>query len=102
MAVKITQNGVTKTLPEAHEIDARIKKLVKDNENVFNSVDSCDSRFAFPSIGRGNVIYKDELTRKLYQWNTTKLCYEELTNSDTTNITRINGGLADTIFNDNN
>ena len=102
MAVKITQNGVTKTLPEAHEIDARIKKLVKDNENVFNSVNSCDSRFAFPSIGRGNVIYKDELTRKLYQWNTTKLCYEELTNSDIANINCINGGLADTIFNDNN
>jgi len=102
MAVKITSNGITKVIPEASEIDARIKKLIKDNENVFHSVNSCDSRFAFPNIGRGNVIYKDELTRKLYQWNTTKGCYEELTSSaGTTNITRINGGLADTIFNDN-
>lgn len=102
MAIQIKDNnGNARYVPEAHEIDARIKKLIKDNENVFNSVNSCDSRFAFPNIGRGNVIYKDELTRKLYQWNTTKLCYEELTSSGTTNITRINGGLADTIFNDN-
>ena len=83
MAVKINDRLV----PEAHEIDARIKKLIKDNENIFNSVNSCDSRYAFPSVGRGNVIYKDELTRKLYQWNTTKLCYEELTGSGATNIT---------------
>ena len=102
MAVKITQNGVTKTLPEANEVDARIKKLIKDNANVFHSVNSCDSRYAFPSVGRGNVIYKDELTKKLYQWNTTKKCYEELTCSGTTNITRINGGVANTPFNDNN
>lgn len=35
-------------------------------------------RSSFPNIGNANVIYKAEETATLYQWNSTKLCYEPL------------------------
>jgi hypothetical protein len=105
VAIKITQDNITKILPEAHEIDARIKKLIAEN-TTYNSVNSKADYYGFPSIGKQNVIYKAEDTKKLYQWkpdNNGGGHYEELvsTSSEMTNITRINGGVADTTFNDN-
>ena len=105
MAIKITQNNETRIIPEAHEIDARIKKLIADNTNVYNSVNSSADYFGFPSIGKSNVIYKAEDTKKLYQWKSDKDGgghYEELGTSGTNvnNINRINGGTANTVFND--
>ena len=35
-------------------------------------------RSSFPNIGNANVIYKAEETATLYQWNSSKLCYEPL------------------------
>ncbi len=40
-------------------------------------------RSSFPNVGKSNVIYKAEETATLYQWNSTKLCYEPLGGSGT-------------------
>lgn len=105
MAIKIVdEQNKAHYVPEAHEIDARIKKLIADNANVYNSVNSSADYFGFPSIGKSNVIYKAEDTKKLYQWKQTNNNdghYEELSiSSNTPTISRINGGDASTIFND--
>lgn len=105
MAIKIIdEQNNTHYVPEAHEIDARIKKLIADNANIYNSVNSSVDRFGFPSIGKSNVIYKAEDTKKLYQWKSDNKgggYYEELSmSSNTPTISRINGGSASTVFND--
>jgi hypothetical protein len=121
MAIKICKDGKNFYLPDAEEISAKIDKTIeektqsiidavlKQNGGVFNSVDSTTSYYGFPSIGKPNIIYKAEDTGKLYQWKTDENgggSYEELTiksDSDTPPlITRINGGNANTIFNDIN
>lgn len=105
MAIKIIDNqNNARYIPEAYEIDARIKKLIADNTNVYNSVNSSGDRFGFPSLGKSNVIYKAEDTKKLYQWKSDDKgggYYEELAIGGATslNITSINGGEA--AFNDN-
>ena len=55
-------------------------------DSVYNSKTS----FGFPSIGEPNVIYKAEKESKLYQWDTEKLQYVELTPSE--DILMISGG----------
>lgn len=53
------------------------RELSYTAEGVFNAATANE----FPSIGRGNVIYKAEAERTIYQWNTTTLRYEALSNS---------------------
>lgn len=91
MAVKITQNGVTKTLPEAHEIDARIKKLIKDNSEIF----VYETFEKFPSSGLSNLLYKAEDTNILYSWNKTTKQYNPISGSgELPQIKVIFGGTA--------
>lgn len=60
-----------------------------------NSIVNASSYLEFPSIGRENVIYKAELEKKIYQWNTTELKYELLSdNQSTLDIEVIHGGNA--------
>lgn len=53
------------------------------------------THYDFPSLGRVNTIYKAEQEQKLYQWNSTKLTYELISDgSSITEIELINGGNA--------
>lgn len=63
-------------------------------DNVINM----DTHYDFPSIGRGNVIYKAESEKLLYQWNEADYMYEvvgeaEIT-GDLADIDIIHGGNA--------
>ena len=59
---------------------------------------NASTHYDFPSIGKENVIYKAELEKLLYQWNTTDLKYEvvgeAIISGDLANIEVINGGNA--------
>ena len=58
---------------------------------VFNAA----THFDFPSLGKENTIYKAEKEKKIYQWNTTSLIYEVISEGETTlDIELINGGNA--------
>lgn len=63
-----------------------------------DNVQNYENRYAFPSIGRENVIYKAESEAMLYQWNTSLLRYESLGpaggDGDFDNIKVIHGGNA--------
>lgn len=63
-----------------------------------DNVQNFENRFAFPSIGRANVVYKAESEALLYQWNTNELKYEPLGHAggdgDLNNIQVIHGGNA--------
>lgn len=64
-----------------------------------DNVENFENHYAFPSIGRDNVIYKAESEALLYQWNTTALKYEVLgpaagEGGDLSNIQIIHGGNA--------
>lgn len=63
-----------------------------------NSVVNAQTHYDFPSIGRENVIYKAESEKKIYQWNSTELKYEEVSvcegSTDVSDIKLINGGGA--------
>lgn len=63
-----------------------------------NSVVNAQTHYDFPSIGRENVIYKAESEKKIYQWNSSELKYEEVSvcegSSDVSDIKLINGGGA--------
>lgn len=48
----------------------------------------------FPEIGRGNVIYKAEDEKKVYQWNSDANVYEPLEIESTVDIEIIDGGGA--------
>lgn len=56
---------------------------------------NAQTHYDFPSLGRANTIYKAEQEQKLYQWNTTKMVYEAISDgSSVTEIEMINGGSA--------
>lgn len=94
MAVKITQNGITKTLPEASEINARIKHLLTNNGGIF----VFRSRADFPLTGLSNALYRAEDTNIIYYWgkkeNEDTKNYHEYGNTSI-NIQLINGGDAE-------
>ena len=59
------------------------------------SVVNAETHFDFPSIGDSNVIYKAEKEKKIYQWNSTSLIYEVISEeSKLDDIEIINGGNA--------
>ena len=64
-----------------------------------SSVVNAETHYDFPSIGRDNVIYKAESEKKIYQWNSAELKYEEMCEAsgsgDVSDIKLINGGGAD-------
>lgn len=45
---------------------------------VESAVFNAKTQYEFPSIGKSNIIYKAEEERKIYQWNSTSLKYETL------------------------
>ena len=51
-----------------------------------DNVKNYSTHFDFPSIGRGNVIYKAEDEKMLYQWNTKKFAYEQIGSTATGGI----------------
>lgn len=60
-------------------------------DNVFNA----ETHYDFPSIGRANTIYKAEKEQKIYQWNTSSMKYEILSDgSSVVEIEIIHGGNA--------
>lgn len=77
---------------------------VGDGETAWNdlpyigeaNVVNYKTHYDFPSVGKENVIYKAEDEKKLYQWNSTGLKYEVLSEVEITldDITTIYGGNA--------
>lgn len=63
-----------------------------------SSVVNAQTQYEFPSIGRPNVIYKAEIEKCIYQWNSTELKYELVGSTeisgDLSNIDIIHGGNA--------
>lgn len=60
-------------------------------EEIFNA----NTHYEFPSIGRANTIYKAEKEQKIYQWNTTSMKYEILSDgSSLVEVEIIHGGNA--------
>lgn len=62
---------------------------------------SARTRRSFPNIGRVDVIYKEESTRLLYQWNPRTADYEELLSSGGStdiNFESISGGTAEDLI----
>lgn len=60
-------------------------------DSVFNA----ETHYGFPSIGRANVIYKAESEKKIYQWNSSTLVYEVVSEEENVlEIGLIHGGNA--------
>lgn len=60
-------------------------------ESIYNA----ETHYGFPSIGRANVIYKAESEKKIYQWNSSTLVYEAISEGETiSDIQLIHGGNA--------
>lgn len=107
MAIKIVdEQNKAHYVPEAYEVDKRIKELIDKHQIVI----TYDSYHAFPSVGDDaittNKIYRAKNTGKCYYWNSTNLCYVEITLTSTSQeqdpITQINGGDASGSTFDNN
>ena len=103
MAIKIVdEQNKAHYVPEAHEVDKRIKELIDKHQIVI----TYDTYYAFPSVGDTNKIYQAKDTGKCYYWNSTSLCYVEITPTSTSQeqdpITQINGGNASGSTFDNN
>jgi hypothetical protein len=95
LAVKITQNGETKVLPEVQEVNDRIKYLIKNSGGIF----VFESRDKFPITGLSNALYRAEDTNIIYYWGKkpgedTKN-YHAYGSSTSVNIQLINGGDAE-------
>lgn len=62
------------------------------NSGVYNA----ETHYDFPSIGSVDMIYKAESERKIYQWNSTSLRYEVLSEIEITiqDLEVIHGGNA--------
>ena len=60
-----------------------------------SGVINAETHFDFPSVGDVNFIYKAEKEKKIYQWNSTSLIYEVISDeSGLDDIEIINGGNA--------
>jgi hypothetical protein len=70
VAIKITQNNETKIIPEAHEIDKRIKSY----GGIFSYATVQD----FPISGLSNLLYKAEDTNNLYSWDAKLKEYKQI------------------------
>ncbi len=91
MAVKINDRLV----PEAHEVNGRIKYLIKNNGGIF----VFESRDKFPITGLSNALYRAEDTNIIYYWGKkpgedTKN-YHAYESATSVNIQLINGGDAE-------
>ena len=90
MAVKINDRLV----PEAHEVNDRIKYLIKNNGGIFVFA----SRDKFPLTGLSNALYRAEDTNIIYYWgkkeNEDTKNYHEY-GITSINIQLINGGDAE-------
>ena len=70
-----------------------LKYVGEDGHGVVNAA----THYDFPSIGSTNVIYKAEEEKKIYQWNSTNLVYEVISETASSNfddVEIINGGNA--------
>jgi len=82
---------VEDTLQRAEQAEADRAEAEKKREERFaeyeeffehlqvseRQVVNADTRYAFPSVGSPDVIYKAEKEKKLYQWNDDEYRYEE-------------------------
>lgn len=60
-----------------------------------SSVINAKTHFDFPSIGKVNAIYKAEEEKKIYQWNSSDMKYEIISEEQPTlEVSLINGGNA--------
>lgn len=60
-----------------------------------SGVMNAETHFDFPSFGDANIIYKAEKEKKIYQWNSSSLVYEVISDeSELSDIEIINGGNA--------
>ena len=58
-----------------------------------NEIVNAATHYDFPSLGRPDVIYKAEEERKIYQWNSSKLAYEVVSEEESSlDIEIIHGG----------
>lgn len=69
------------------------------NELIYvgeNEVFNAETHYDFPSLGKPNVIYKAESEKKIYQWNSSELVYEVISEEEPAfDIQIIHGGNAD-------
>lgn len=87
MAVKINDRLV----PEAHEVNDRIKYLIKNNGGIF----VFESRDKFPITGLSNALYRAEDTDIIYYWSSSKKGYEPIgVSSEIPQIQVIHGGTS--------
>lgn len=91
MAIKINDRLV----PEAHEVNDRIKYLIKNNGGIF----VFESRDKFPITGLSNALYRAEDTNIIYYWgnkeNEDTKDYHAYGGATSINIQLINGGDAE-------
>lgn len=91
MAVKINDRLV----PEAHEVNDRIKYLIKNSGGIF----VFESRDKFPITGLSNALYRAEDTNIIYYWGKKPgedaKNYHAYESSTPVNIQLINGGDAE-------
>lgn len=68
-----------------------LKYIGESGSGVMNA----ETHFDFPSFGDSNIIYKAEKEKKIYQWNSSSLVYEVISDeSGLSDIEIINGGNA--------
>lgn len=107
-AIIVLFQQVEETLKKAEEAEAAREEAEKIREEKFaefeeiisnlqtseKQVYNASTRYAFPSVGSPDVIYKAEKECKLYQWNSEEYRYEELGSTAVVDITIIHGGNA--------
>ena len=87
MAVKINDRLV----PEAHEVNDRIKYLLDKN----GGIKVYDTFNDFPQIGFSNLLYRAEDTDIIYYWSSSKKGYEPIgVSSEIPQIQVIHGGTS--------
>jgi hypothetical protein len=70
LAVKINDRLV----PEAHEVNDRIKYLIKNSGGIF----VFESRDKFPITGLSNALYRAEDTNNIYSWDAKLKEYKQI------------------------
>ena len=102
MAIKIIKNGQFFYVPEAKEIakkidqtiDKKLEQKIPDKVLAKNGgVLVYQKKQNFPAQGKINILYKDQATNKLYQWNNVE--YIELSTDSTASYDIIFGGTAE-------
>lgn len=76
---------------------SKLKYLDEDISEDIHGIFSAPTVEDFPAVGDKNMIYKADKEKKIYQWNTEKAEYEEIsadTDGSISDITIIDGGNA--------